>query len=633
MKRLLTDKVLRRLVLGNLLVASLLGLATWLGLRATHQADMDVGVAVTENQARSLSLELTAEMRLVDNALASVAHHFRHRASEEGQRSALSLYEVLQEQRGLVPFVTALRLTDAKGRVIQLSNEDEPSFSVVDRDYFLQARQTDRMVVSDPLISHSFHRWAIVLARRLQASDGSFQGVVYAVVSADHFRKLFRRQSFAADSAIALRTDKDLLVARFSAADPQSVVGIGSALVSDEYHRAMARNREHGWYITPTLLDGVERITAYQRLGGYPLTVFTGLGTEKYMTLWRASAWRAWALTGTSMLLIALGSVSLYLLQKRERVARIEVSELLRQQELFMDNDLIGMARMRDRKLLWTNQAMQRMLQRPASELLGVSVRIIYADEHAYLRAGDQAYEALRLRGKFHTQMQLQTRDGGLLWVDASGAALANEESLWVFVDIDTLKRGEQAAQHQALHDALTGLANRRALQQRLAHELVAAGPAEGFLAVCFMDLDGFKQVNDSQGHDAGDEVLRIVGRRLLAQARPADCVARLGGDEFVVLLLGLHGPEDALPVMQRCLASVQQPIRLQNGESVQVGASIGIVLGHAGDHAMDLLQQADEAMYAAKHAGKGRIVEVPRPGGEGAQPSTGSAGVSSSSW
>ncbi|MFG0642266.1 MULTISPECIES: sensor domain-containing diguanylate cyclase [Delftia] len=608
MKTLLSDKVLRRLVLGNLLVAGLLGLATWLSLRANHQADLDLGVAVTQNQARSLSLELTAEMRLVDNALATVAGRYRSRGLDGDDVAALALYEILQEQRALLPFVTALRVTDAKGQVLLTANEEEPPFSVADRSYFERARHSDRMVISDPLVSHSFNKWAIVMARRLQSGDGDFKGIVYAVVSATHFQSLFRRQAFGPDSAIALRSDKDLLVARYSAADPWSVAGIGGSAVSSEYHHALAGNRDSGWYITPTVMDDVERITAYQRLAGYPLTVFTGLGTQSYLAAWRASAWRAWALTGLSMALIALGSVSLYLLQQRERVARIRLAELLRQQELFMDNDLIGIARLRERRLLWTNQALQRMLKRPAGELQGTSARILYPDEETYERSGELAYGALRSSGKCHAQMQLKTSDGSLLWVDVSGAGLADGESIWVFVDIDALKRDEQAAQHQALHDVLTGLANRRALQARLQRELAqACGP--GQLAVCFMDLDGFKQINDTEGHDAGDEVLRIVARRLTTQARETDCVARMGGDEFVLLLGELASANDALQAMQRCLASICQPIRLENGATVQVGASIGIALNAARENTTQLLQRADEAMYAAKRAGKGRVV------------------------
>ena len=192
------------------------------------------------------------------------------------------------------------------------------------------------------------------------------------------------------------------------------------------------------------------------------------------------------------------------------------------------------------------------------------------------------------------------------MWVDASGTLLNAEESLWILVDIDALKRGEQAANHLANHDALTGLANRRALEETLNQEL-----ADGqMLAVCFMDLDGFKQVNDTQGHDAGDEVLRVVAARLTAQARAGDCVARLGGDEFVVLLSGLHTPGEAMSVMKRCMEAVRQPIALDGGVMVQVGSSIGISISTAGSSSANLMQSADEAMYSAKHAGKGRIVQ-----------------------
>lgn len=603
--------MLRRLVLGNLLVAFLLCLATGLSMRANYQTDMELGVAVTRNQARSLGLELTAELRLVDNALSSIASRFRTRTFEGLPAAQFALQEMLQEQRALIPFVTALRATDSAGQVLLVPSEVTQPFSIAGRPYFEQARHTDQMVVSSPLVSLSFDKWAIVLVRRLQAEDGSFQGVVYAVVAAEHFQRLFSRQALGPDSAMALRTDDARLVARFSANQPTSEEGLGGDLVSAQYHEALGRNPEHGWYITPTLLDGVERITAYQRLTNYPLTVSTGLGTETYLAMWRAAAWRAWGLTGLCIVLIALGSVSLYRLQKRERLAKIKVTELLKEQELFIDNDLIGIARLRERKVLWTNQALQRLVKRSAKELLGAPVRILYADEAAYQRVGELAYAALRATGKFHTQIQLLSSDAQTLWVDLSGARLNEEESLWIFVDIDGLKRDEQTAQYLATHDALTGLANRRALEQTLEHALDAsARPGRELVAVCFLDLDGFKRVNDTHGHDAGDEVLQVVAARIKAQARASDCVARLGGDEFVVLLAGLGAAQEAVEIMERCLVAITQPIRLQQGAVVHVGASMGLALNFAADDSSaKLLQLADEAMYAAKRAGKGRIV------------------------
>jgi len=594
-----SHKLLHRIVLGNLLVAALLCFATWLGVHANYRADMDLGVAVTRHQARSLSLELAAEVRLVDNALSSIASRYRARSFDGLAAANFALYEMLHEQRALIPFVTALRITDSAGEVLITPSEIDVPFSVAERAYFAQARETDRMVVSEPLISHSFGKWSIVLARRLQAEGGQFQGIVYAIVAAEHFHQLFQRQSFGTSSAMALRTDRALLVARYPAASQDADAGIGKAAVSSEYHQAINRNSEEGWYITPTLIDGVERITAYHRLPGYPLTVFTGLGTEAYMAMWRASAWRAWGLTGLCIALIALGSVALYRLQQRERRIRKE-------QELVINNDLIGMARLRERKIVWTNPAMRRLLKQPAAALQGASTRMLYPDEASYRRIGEKAYASLLARGKFHAQFQVQNAEGKLLWVDASGTLLNAEESLWILVDIDALKQGEQAANHLANHDALTGLANRRALEETLNQEL-----ADGqMLAVCFMDLDGFKQVNDTQGHDAGDEVLRVVAARLTAQARAGDCVARLGGDEFVVLLSGLRTSGEAMSVMKRCMEAVRQPIALDGGVMVQVGSSIGISISTAGSSSANLMQSADEAMYSAKHAGKGRIVQ-----------------------
>lgn len=609
MKRFFSNRILRLIVLGNLLVAGILCTATWMSQRAHYQADMDFGVSVTTNQARSLSLELAAEMRLVDNALATITRRYQTRSADSLQAAEHLLPDLIHEQRPLIPFVAALRTADRHGRVQPAPGSAEASFSVANREYFRQSVLTDGMVISPPLVSLPLDKWVIVLSRRRQSADGSFQGIVYATVTAEHFQKLFHHQSFGQDSAISLRTDDHRLVARFSATRKDTMAGVGGTAVSSEYYAALRRNREHGWYIAPTRQDGVERITAYQRLTGYPLTVYTGLGIHTFLASWRASALRAWAFTCLSILLIGLGSISLYRLQRRKHLAMLKVSELLREQRLFIDNDLIGIARLRARRILWVNQAIPRILKYPASALVGAPMRMLYPDDETYDRLGAIAYEALHKHDKFHAQIQLLTGEGSLLWVDISGVRLDTDDSLWIFVDIDGLKRNEEAARHQAKHDALTGLANRLGLEERLEAALAAASRTGERIAVCFMDLDGFKPVNDTLGHDAGDEVLRIISARLRAQERACDCVARLGGDEFVILLTGLKSADDAVSAMQRCLDSIQQRIVLDSGSGVNVGGSIGIALNLDTDNSADLLQRADEAMYAAKRAGKAQIV------------------------
>jgi diguanylate cyclase (GGDEF)-like protein len=160
------------------------------------------------------------------------------------------------------------------------------------------------------------------------------------------------------------------------------------------------------------------------------------------------------------------------------------------------------------------------------------------------------------------------------------------------------------AMTHQALHDSLTGLPNRVLFHDRLDHASARAERSGGRLAVLFCDLDRFKTVNDSLGHQAGDDLLVEVARRLSSCLRGGDTAARLGGDEFAILLEELEGPEVAVAVADRVLEALAEPVRIRSRE-VFARASIGIA--HSGPGVGDLLRSADAAMYRAKADGRGR--------------------------
>ena len=159
---------------------------------------------------------------------------------------------------------------------------------------------------------------------------------------------------------------------------------------------------------------------------------------------------------------------------------------------------------------------------------------------------------------------------------------------------------------HLALHDALTGLPNRVLLFDRIEHALRAASRKQGALAIFFVDLDGFKEINDRLGHDAGDQLLLEAAARLREAVRDSDTVARLGGDEFVVLCEGLDEVHRPTVVADRILISLSRPYLL-GGEEVSISASVGIAAAGGGDAPRDLLMRADIAMYTAKQAGPGR--------------------------
>jgi diguanylate cyclase (GGDEF)-like protein len=168
-------------------------------------------------------------------------------------------------------------------------------------------------------------------------------------------------------------------------------------------------------------------------------------------------------------------------------------------------------------------------------------------------------------------------------------------------------KRAERRLHLLARSDPLTGLANRALFQDRLIQALHRlAGRDDRLVGLIFIDLDGFKPVNDRYGHDAGDRLLRMAAERLLGAVRRTDTVARMGGDEFTVVLEGLRYRDDALRVAEKILAGLFEPFHL-DGVEVTVGASLGVALADRADQDADILvRQADVAMYRAK-AGGGR--------------------------
>jgi len=168
-------------------------------------------------------------------------------------------------------------------------------------------------------------------------------------------------------------------------------------------------------------------------------------------------------------------------------------------------------------------------------------------------------------------------------------------------------KQAEAQIRHQAYHDALTGLPNRLLFNDHLTAALAKARRTQSLLAVLFVDLDNFKRVNDSLGHDTGDQLLKKVTGRLLGAVRTGDTVARMGGDEFLLLLPQVGKAEDAIRIGQRIRQSLQPPFDLA-GHEVQMTTSVGIALyPQDGQDAEALLKNADTALYRAKEAGKDR--------------------------
>ena len=207
-------------------------------------------------------------------------------------------------------------------------------------------------------------------------------------------------------------------------------------------------------------------------------------------------------------------------------------------------------------------------------------------------------------------ELRLCTLDGRVRSIEAVCRNLVDDPDVrglvWNGRDVTERRALESELSHRAHHDPLTGLPNRALLLARLHETLTAPGPGGDRIGVALVDLDGFKSVNDTLGHPAGDELLQAAARRLLGCLRKNDIAARLGGDEFAVML---HDQDraQALTMARRIVDVLHEPFTVA-GHQVTVGASVGVVLGTGGGTADDLLRDADIAMYVAKKTGKGRV-------------------------
>ncbi|MDD2879346.1 MAG: diguanylate cyclase [Rhodoferax sp.] len=255
------------------------------------------------------------------------------------------------------------------------------------------------------------------------------------------------------------------------------------------------------------------------------------------------------------------------------------------------------------------NSAFTALTGYTSMEVVGVNARILKSGRHDAAFFGDM-FAQLQATKLWKGEVWSKRKDGSIFLARLSISSICNEAGdvsryVGVIADITEHWDKEQLVQHMALHDGLTGLANRTLLMERLSQLIAKTVRESRNIALMFLDLDGFKSINDTYGHEVGDLALKTVSARLLGLLRNLDTVARLGGDEFLILLDNPESCEKIAMVASRVIEVVNGPMNL-DGTTVHVGTSIGIAtFQNDGMSATDLLKRADDAMYVAKKSGK----------------------------
>ena len=258
------------------------------------------------------------------------------------------------------------------------------------------------------------------------------------------------------------------------------------------------------------------------------------------------------------------------------------------------------------------NPAMAKLLGYDSPEELLRRVKNLETQLYADPKQRNRLMSILREKGSVADhEIEVLRKDGEKIWISASLRAFTDEKGRIEHMDglaqdITERKQSEMELQRKATLDELTGLPNRFLFQQTFEKMFAQAKRSGQMLAVLFIDLDSFKPVNDTYGHDAGDALLRKVAERLKERLRKADIAARLGGDEFSVLLWNVSGPETVENIAKRIISSLSKPFDLDHGLMVNIGASIGGSLYPLNANTPEaLLKKADEAMYVVKQKGK----------------------------
>ncbi len=602
-----------RLVLGVSLISLFaVGLGTlWLGhSRKQYQGTAEV---VTQNLTQLLDSQIGESIGKTNIALLTITDEFaRQRASGSINRQTLNGF--IERMRVRLPGTDALRITNADGTLIYGTGvKPNVNGSLIDRPHFIRLRDDPQaeLVFSEPQQSRVNDKWVIVVARRIEWPAGTFAGMVFAAIRLDYFSATFSKLDVGLHGVTALRDNRLRIIARC----PESG-GVGHSDVPQALQTLVKEGRADGTFKAFGGVDNVERVYSFRKIAAYPLYAVVGLAAQDYLAEWR---WEAIYVSALIALFLVATLTSSWLLYRAWTRQMASNTALAKQEDQLR---LAHVAFMNSQEAIIVTDGNAAILDvNPAfSQITGYTREDVITRNPRILQSGRQdatfyqtMWQSLTRDGRWEGEFCNRRKSGEFYIQHANISAVRGSDGtitryVAVASDITQLKESQGRVEYLAYHDPLTNLPNRVLLTDRLKQGIAQADRRKKLLAVCYLDLDGFKPINDTWGHDAGDLLLIEVAQRLQTCVRAGDTVARLGGDEFVVLLNDATDGREIEQTTRRILSAVGSPFSLGTVEST-LTASVGVtVYPHDGQDPDTLIRHADQAMYAAKQAGKNRF-------------------------
>ena len=592
----------------NVFVAGLLAY----GLSAARERKEEEVRSTVENMALLLDQSVSASVREIELLLREVQSQLERELRQGQALDRGAINGLIAAHQGWLAQPAEIRVTDASGAVVLGHGvTPETQVNVADRDFFIEHRARDdgRTRASKLLFGRVAGTWIMLFSRRYNAPDGSFAGIVAASVPVAYFQELLSGLQLGSHGIALIRDLDKTMIARWPALETPAGA-IGSRGGSTELSDVVASGVEAQSFYSTRTADGVTRLNAYRKLERMPAFVVLGWGEEDYLAQWHEDVRKAVVLWSLFLGVTALAGWLLWRLVNANERAN-QRSRILLQNASDGVHIIDG-----DGNVIEASDAFCRMLGYAHADLIGMNVSkwdALFPDHE--LQAG---LARLLASSEVHTfESAYRRRDGSVLPVEVSSFALKVDGKTVLFNsarDISARKSSEAEVRKLAYFDPLTGLPNRRLLMERLEFALEACVRDKRLGALLFIDLDNFKAVNDTVGHDEGDRLLEQVAAILGHCVRKDDTVARLGGDEFVVMLDDLSGDPDetirhAESIGNKILQALHKRFELGSSEH-RVSASVGVTLfgDHPGERIDEPLKRADMAMYQAKLAGRNAL-------------------------
>lgn len=498
---------------------------------------------------------------------------------------------------------------DRDGYLVSSSLGAMPRTFVGDQDYFLEleAADSDRMVITPPRLERLNNHWTLLAARAVW-HEGAFNGLVAMAVPLEAWVGRFRRLEIGQGDVLNLVDSKGRLIAR-----TLEVFGDagGTPHLTADFRQRLADAQ--GSYIGSTGFDGVIRVYGWSPVGN-ELTMLSGLVLDDVLKLVRTQRHRALLRATVLSTALVLSVIALLLALKRYQVAAVQLAAREAHYRKVVDTMVEGVMVVDSaQRIVSVNPAFCAITGYRRDEVLDQGfARLAHSEEDVralrMLLESEGTVAADAVAGVSEVDFEGERPNGARYIAHARLSPRPDGEQddgerVVLIADVTESRRRDREIWQRANFDALTGLANRALMQDRLERMIAHARRRQTEVTVLFLDLNRFKPVNDNFGHEIGDLLLIQVARRLESLFRTEDTVARLGGDEFVVLMPGDGDGAGARRAAAAIVDRLSAPFVVE-GFEMSISASVGIARFPAdGESAQALLDRADRQMYLAKRS------------------------------